>query len=118
MQKQLFIVDIKLKSWNEIACKHWRVYKAAADEAKQATWVALNNYGIKPCTGPVELHVHAKWRGNRRRDIDAVYAKGIVDQMVTDKILPDDNLNIVTSVLYTGETGANKNEVIVTLAET
>ncbi len=67
--------------------------------------------------GPVELCIHARWKENRRHDIDSLYAKAIIDQMVVDKIIPDDNLNIVQRVSFTGETGQDTDEVCVLIKE-
>lgn len=114
-----FTVDIKVKSWNDIACKHWRVYKAAADEAKLCTVAALNRAKIPKLTKlPVAIHFHARWKRKGRRDIDALYCKAILDQMVKSKILPDDNLNCVLSVTFTGELEADRDELLVRIEST
>ena len=111
-----FAIDIKVLSWNSIACKHWRVYKAAADEAKQVTMIAIRNAKLKPIKEfPVSIHFHAKWKNSNKRDVDALYCKAVLDQLVNDKILPDDSLPFISKVIYTGEIKAEKDELIVTI---
>lgn len=111
-----FAIDIKVLSWNSIACKHWLVYKAAADEAKQVTMIAIRNAKLKPIKEfPVSIHFHAKWKNSNKRDVDALYCKAILDQLVTSGILPDDSLEYVKQVTYSGEIKSDKDELIVTV---
>lgn len=113
-----FVVPLKVKSWNSIACKHFRVYKAAADEAKAATRLAVLENALKPVTEfPVAVWFHARWTGNRRRDIDALYCKAVLDQLVKEGILPDDSLKYVNCAVYTGETKAGRDELVVKIGK-
>ena len=43
-----------------------------------------------------------------------MYVKSIIDQIVSSKILPDDNLEFIDKVSFSGETGAKKARCIVT----
>lgn len=114
----LFTVRLKAKSWNSIACKHFRVYKAAADEAKMATRAAIIEHKLEPVTEfPVAVWFHAKWTRNGRRDIDALYCKAVLDQLVLSGILPDDNLKYVNCAVYTGETKSDADELVVKIGK-
>lgn len=53
-----------------------------------------------------------------RHDIDSLFsAKPVMDVLVTRKIIPDDNLSYVSQVTFTGEIGADRDELVVTISE-
>jgi len=109
------IITIPLKpiSWNKIATKSYWVYSNLSNEWKKATMSALTKVKKEKFTVPVSIHMHARWKMKKVHDIDDLFGKAIVDQLVTDGILKDDSLEYVKSVTYTGETGADKDEIIV-----
>ena len=69
--------------------------------------------GDKSKKFPVKIHVHARWKEKRKHDIDSLLFKPILDQIVSSGILPDDSLEYVESVTFSGETGTGKDEMIV-----
>lgn len=109
-----FAIACKAVPLNQLLNKHWTVVKKAKDELAQATWISLLQGKFKPLTVfPVTLCLHLKWKQRRRHDLDAVLTKQILDQMVRQGLLPDDNLKYVGEVRITGETGADRDEIIV-----
>ena len=108
-------IPYKPISWNVLARQnHWK-YTKMFNEMKQMTWYAIRAGKKEVFTSPVHIYVHARWKQKRRHDIDSLCFKPILDQIVADGILKDDSIEYVKSVTYTGETGADKDEIIVTI---
>lgn len=113
---QTFTISAKALSWNKLCTAHWRVYSRLANEWKYLALEAIQKAKIKPCTVfPIEVSIHCKWKAKRVHDIDSLYCKAICDQLVASKIIPDDSLEYIDRVAFSGETGCKKDEVIVTL---
>lgn len=116
-----FTINIKPISWNELIRKnHWIVTKIS-NEFKYATLEAIQKAKIKPFRRdrlPVNIHIMCRWKYKKKHDIDAVFAKAAVDQLVISKILPDDSLEYVRSVTYTGAIGCEKDEIVITIEST
>lgn len=109
------VIPIKPISWNAIACKHFRVYSKIMNSWRWFTLEALSKVKKEKFTYPVSIHFHAKWKMKKVHDIDDLYGKAVVDQLVASGFLVDDSLEYVRSVTYTGEIGADKDEMIVTI---
>lgn len=111
----ILTIPIKCVSYNQLLRKnHWKV-SALANSFKEATLEAIQKAKFAPVSHssyPVAISFHASWKQARRHDIDSLYAaKPIIDQLVTSKILVDDSLKYVKSVTYTGEIGAERDEI-------
>lgn len=111
-----FKIHKKPISWNLLARKsHW-TYKKIADEWKEATFYAIKSQHIQPIrTFPVTITIVARWKFKKRHDIDALFAKSVLDTLVTSGVLPDDSLEYVSSVSYEGETGAKEDSMEITI---
>jgi len=106
-------IPYKAISWNVLARQnHWK-YTRIFNEMKQSTWYAIRAGKKEVFTEPVEIHFHARWKQKRRHDVDSLVLKPVLDQIVTDGILKDDSIEYVRSVTYTGETGADKDEIVI-----
>lgn len=113
---QSFTIRAKAISWNKLCTAHWRVYSRTANEWKYLTIEAIQKAKIAPCTVfPIEVSIHCKWKAKRVHDIDSVYIKFLCDQLKASKIIPDDSLEYIDRVAFSGETGCKKDEVIITL---
>ena len=116
MPLQTFIIEDKIESWNALIGKHFRSVDKIKSYWKMLTIGALNKYKILPVREfPCEVSIHCKFKHKTKRDIDSLYVKSIIDQIVSSKILPDDNLEFIDKVSFSGETGAKKDQVIVTI---
>lgn len=117
--KEIDMIELRLKlkpiSWNVLSRKHYRAYMRVFWDWKMATNVAIRESSAtkKVVSFPVDILVHARWRQKRRHDIDSLVVKPIIDQIVSSGILPDDSIKFVRSVSFTGETGAEWDEMII-----
>lgn len=109
-----FTIQTKAIPWNQLVRKnHWTVSRIF-NELREATHYA--SLSIPPMLGPLELSFHFKWKEQRRHDLDSVCVKPIIDQLVDDGlIIGDDDLTHVIKVSFTGEVGAAKDEIVVSL---
>lgn len=111
-----FTIPLKPVSWNALVRKHYRTVTKLADEWKVATLYAVKEAKIKPFPSdalPIHISFTASWKGKRRHDIDSLYVKAVVDQLVAMRILPDDNCSIVRSVMVTGRNGQKADSLLV-----
>jgi len=116
MPFQSFIIPSKAMSWNTVARKHYRVYQKIYLQWKQATFYAAKLANLKPIVQfPAIVSVHCKWKMKRVHDIDSILFKPILDQLVTMGIFPDDSLQFIESVAYSGEIGAKEDEIVITI---
>lgn len=110
---QTFIIPAKADSWNVLARKHYRVYMTVCQYWHLMTQQAIRNTKIKAVKKfPCQLKIHCKFKTNKSRDIDSIFAKAMVDTLVSEGILPDDNLKYLNGVNYTGELGTQEKDVI------
>lgn len=106
------IIQAKIPSWNALARKHYRVVMAIYKTLSEATGWATISQKVKPIKEyPVELEFHAKWKKNYRRDIDQLCVKPITDTLVATGILKDDDISHVARCVFTGEIGAEEDEL-------
>ncbi len=111
-----FIIPIKCVPWNQVATKSYWVYSKIGNDMKLATLYALKASKLPVVSHyPVTMHYHIKWKQKRRHDLDSLFLKHANDQIVASGILIDDSLEYVSKVIYTGETGADRDEIIVTI---
>ena len=116
MPIQTFVIEDKIESWNALVGKHFRKVITIKNYWKVLTIKALNEYKIVPVTSfPCEVSIHCKFKYKIDRDIDSVYFKSCLDQMVKSGIFPDDSLKYIDRVAYSGEIGAKKDQIIVTI---
>ena len=110
------IIPCKIIPWNQLIGKHWSVVKRVKDELAKATLAELIKNKIKPHkTFPCTVHFHIRWKEKRRHDIDSVCVKHALDQIIRMEIVPDDSLEYIERVIYTGETGCERDEVEITI---
>lgn len=116
---QSFTIPAITVSWNILARQNRWKYKTINDEWHKLAAYAILRARIKPVTAfPVHVHFHARWKKKMRHDIDSLFsAKPVMDVLVTRKIIPDDNLSYVSQVTFTGEIGADRDELVVTISE-
>jgi len=114
--RQEIIIPLKPISYNSLIRKnHWAITKIA-DEWKEAVFFKCKAMGLKPViTYPAQLSIVANWKSRRRHDIDSLYVKAAIDALVLAGILEDDDLFHVNSVSTTGNTGMEKDELILTV---
>jgi hypothetical protein len=113
---QKFEIPLKCISWNKIAAKNRWTYMKIKDEWQQATFYAIKQAKLTPVTiFPIKLMFRAMWKQKRVHDVDSLYAKATVDTLVFAKIIPDDSLQYLSIVTFTGETGADRDGLIVTI---
>lgn len=117
-QDRILVINIKPLSWNALARKNHWIFTKIANEFKLATWQAIKESKFKPlrCDEyPLAISFHSRWKYRKRHDIDSSYGKAIFDQLTISKIIVDDSLEYIKSVTFTGETGADKDEIILTM---
>lgn len=85
------------------------------DEMGILAFFAIKEAGIRPYMSPIEIEVHAKKRHKRKFDLDNLYFKAVQDQLVELGIVKDDTLDHITKISYTGEVGADRDGLLVTL---
>lgn len=113
-----FTIPLKPITWNALVGRNRWTYKKIKDLWQANTRYAILEAKMAPVNGfKVEIGIHAHWKQKRRHDIDDLYGKGILDQLVYSGILEDDSLEYVTKVTYTGKTGCKKDEMVVTLTQ-
>jgi|CXWK01.1.fsa_nt_gi hypothetical protein len=117
MPSQTLILPAKADSWNVLVGKHFRSVVKIKDYWKMLTIQAIQKYNIKPVTSfPCQIEVQCRFKFKKQRDVDSIYFKACQDQLVTSKILPDDCLQYVDKVTYSGMIGAENDEIIITLS--
>lgn len=114
---QEFFLETKPVSWNQIATSHWRKYKKYKDELAEHTFYTIKKQGIESCVFPVEILVEVSWKDKRKRDVDNIFIKPILDTLVRENILKDDNCEYVRSVYYTGKIGEEREGIRVILLQ-
>src|SRR5574343_1265962 len=110
----------KAVSWNVAALKNFWTVKKIFNEWHEATyWAILEAWKgqgeperLKLTKFPVDIEINCLWSSKRRHDVDSLLVKPIVDSLVEREILPDDNLDYVRSVKFTGSTG-NKEDLMI-----
>ncbi len=115
--ERTLIIDIKALSWNALARKNHWIFTKIANEFKLATVIALRKAKFEPICHdeyPLAISFHSRWKQRRRHDIDSCYAKAVIDQLTLSKIIVDDSLEYIKQVTFTGETGAERDEIILT----
>ena len=109
-----FDINLKVLSLNNLLRKNKWTCKRATDEAKEAAFYAIKQAKLKPIKQfPVVITFHAVWKNKIRRDVDDLFTKPIVDQLVRSGILPDDSLAYVSKVVFTGEIGMKRDHLVV-----
>lgn len=100
-------IPIKVLSLNDLLGKSKWVFRRTIDDIHLATWAAIESSKAKPVRRfPVTVRFHASWKGKQRHDIDALFCKPVLDQIVRSGLLPDDSIKYIAAVVFTGETGA------------
>ncbi len=110
-------IPVKPISWNVLARKNHWLYTKVFDEWKRATWAAVEEGRLRGIRfkGPVVISVECHWVQHRRHDVDSVVAKPVIDALVDMRVIPDDSLEFVREVRYSGQVGAGKDEMTVTV---
>jgi len=105
------ILKKKPASWNVVARKHYWTVKKEFESWQEATLEAVA--GTRPRAlpipaswYPVQITFVARWKVNRRHDIDSLLVKPVVDAIVSLGLLPDDDLSHVGRVCFEGVIGA------------
>lgn len=115
---QTLIVGKKPESWNVLVRKHFRVVTKFKKEWEEAVMSAVWRQRLRPVLRyPVLIIIEAKWRYKLRHDIDALATKAAVDALVSAGIMKDDSLAYLRWFLTTGEIGAEKDELLITICE-
>lgn len=114
---QSFFIPIKPASWNRIATAHWRVYKQYKDLLAEATWVAVKQANIQPFKpGLVAIEVEARWKTKHAHDVDNLYIKACLDQLVKMGILSGDDCSVVDRVTLRGKNGSKEEGLLLTIS--
>jgi Holliday junction resolvase RusA-like endonuclease len=113
------VIPLKPQSWNVLVRKHYRVVQNFKDQWHQNVQYQVLKNKIKPVTQyPVTLFIEAHWMQKRRHDIDALCTKFAVDALVNLGILVDDDITHVNKVVFTGMTGCETDELVITIKNT
>lgn len=114
-------IPLKPISWNVLARKHYWEYVRTFDEWKRAVRASAgamrDGAEERPLIFPVKVTFHCRWKQKRRHDVDSVVAKPVLDELVAMGILPDDSLAYVREASFTGEVGADADEMVVTVED-
>lgn len=111
-------LELKCKpvSWNSIVSSHWRKYKQLKDEmvlfTSEALHRALKDKKLEPIVYPVDIVVHAKWKGRRVHDIENIFVKPVNDFLIMRGILEGDDIRFVKSMTFSGKIDAKEDGLI------
>ncbi|MFA6018494.1 MAG: RusA family crossover junction endodeoxyribonuclease [Patescibacteria group bacterium] len=108
-----FVIPLKPESWNNIVGKNRWVYQKIKDTWERETFYAIKAARLKPQNGPCRVIFTARYKERRRHDLDNIFVKKTMDCMVKQGIFPDDNLTIVMEVIFHGQVGCERDELIV-----
>jgi Holliday junction resolvase RusA-like endonuclease len=115
---QSCLILIRPPSLNDILRRHFRVVQKVSLEWHEAVGWAVRAARMRPVeTYPVEVRITARWRGDRRRDADNIFAKPVLDSLVECGILADDDTGHVTRVVLQGGVGCSDDSLTVEVVE-
>lgn len=108
-------VPIKAMSWNTLAGKNRWKKMELFHEVKKITYLSIRRQGLEPITTyPIQISLECRWRMKKRHDIDSIAtAKPLIDSLVENRIMKDDDLSHVSSVVFSGRIGCDEDEVVV-----
>lgn len=97
-----FRIQRKPDSWNALARKSYWAYKPIFDAWHALTWHALARLDPKRAEGAVRIIATARWKDGRRRDLDNILLKPVLDTMVRYGLLQDDQVRNVAEIVVRG----------------
>ncbi|NTW29809.1 MAG: hypothetical protein HGA33_00850 [Candidatus Moranbacteria bacterium] len=112
---KLEIKNLYCPSWNDIT--NWRKRSALMKEIKELVCAEFLQAGSRRWNlkTPVTITIDARFKGSQRRDPDNLYVKPIIDGMVAAKVIPDDNGEMVESVVLKAKRMAGVDSIFVTV---
>lgn len=119
---EIVINDFVCPSLNELMHKSWRVHQQMMKQVKELAAYTMmeqvparkRSEWFKGCY-PLRVSIAAYFKGKRRRDVDNLYVKPIIDALVATKILPDDNCEIVYCVELWVFRESDSDRVVITI---
>jgi len=97
-------IEGKCPTWNQIIFKtarHWGLKKKIFDDWKEIVHWAVYQVPNKPdlpFKKKVELSFLVEYKDKRRRDVDGICLKPIIDSLVDSGVLKDDSVKFVDSL--------------------
>jgi Holliday junction resolvase RusA-like endonuclease len=115
---KLTIENYKCLSWNEFNRNmHWSIRTAVREELKSLVYAEMCKHRGVKIDKTVDVDITAYFKDWRRRDLDNLFIKPILDGIVDSGLIRDDNGDVIDSLTLRAKVRQPQNKIIIKINE-